>query len=488
MRILRRIGELFAYTLQNPVSMLGVLGMGASLILIGMILVLDLLGLHANPYIGVLAFLILPVVFVAGGVLVPVGILLERRRRAKATDVPIYPVIDLNQPIIRSRFLAGALVLVGGLTIFSGISFRAIEFMDSVQFCGLTCHKVMHPEYESYSSSPHARVACVTCHIGPGATWFVRSKLSGVHQVFAVLANTYSKPIPTPVSNLRPARETCEQCHWPSKFHGERVKVFRHYVEDEDNTEMTTVMLLKVGGGDPDLGITGGIHWHMNIANEIHYLPVDEKRQEIPYVRFRSPQGVVKEYRMSGFDEPVAPDDPRLRRMDCMDCHNRPTHIFKLPEREVDEQIALGRLDRSIPFIRKVAVEALRGVDPQLPDPEQQISDAVFQFYRDHDPDLLRERREDLRENIETLKKIFQRNIFPGMEIGWGTYENHIGHTDFPGCMRCHDGSHVDASGETITDDCDSCHNLLAMEETDPEVLQEILPLDIVKPRGIARR
>lgn len=372
--------------------------------------------------------------------------------------------------------MAVSLTLVIIVTILFGISFRAIEFMDSVEFCGQTCHSVMHPEYESYPSSPHARVSCVTCHIGPGATWFVKSKLAGVHQVFAVMAKSYSKPIPTPIRNLRPARETCEQCHWPSKFHGERVKVFRHYLEDEANTELTTVMLLKVGGGDKERGVAEGIHWHMNIANEIYYLPVDEKREEIPFIRFVSSQGVVKEYRASGFEEEVKPNDSRLRRMDCIDCHNRPTHIYKLPEREVDEEMALGRLDRSLPYLRKVAVEALRQADPGGTEPLQRISDDVFAFYRENYPALLEENRERIRANVEVLKGIYKRNIFPAMKIGWGTYENHIGHTDFTGCFRCHDGSHQAASGEILTDDCSACHTLLAMEEIDPEILVELFP------------
>ena len=131
------------------------------------------------------------------------------------------------------------------------------DYMDSVTFCGQTCHTVMQPEYTAYQNSPHSHVECVKCHIGPGASWFVKSKLSGVGQVFAVTFNTYPKPIPTPVHNLRPARETCETCHWPQKYGEDRVQVINKFADDETNTITKTVLLMKIGGGNHGIGIHG---------------------------------------------------------------------------------------------------------------------------------------------------------------------------------------------------------------------------------------
>ena len=175
-------------------------------------------------------------------------------------------------------------------------SYKAYEFTESGSFCGQLCHTVMSPEYTAYQLSPHARVACAECHVGAGATWFVKSKLSGSRQVFAAVFNTFPRPIPTPVHNLRPAQETCEQCHWPKKFYGGQLKVFTHYANDEKNTMRQVRMMIKTGGGDPATGAPEGIHWHMNIGNKIDYVAADEKRQVIPYIHVEDLQGRVTEY------------------------------------------------------------------------------------------------------------------------------------------------------------------------------------------------
>ena len=190
------------------------------------------------------------------------------------------------------------------IMIVSMAAYSGIEFMDSTAFCGTVCHEVMQPEHEAFKAGAHARVGCVQCHIGPGASWFVKSKLSGTRQVFAVMLNTHERPIPSPVQNLRPARETCEQCHWPEKFHGDKVKVIHTFANDEASTESTTTLQIHVGGGSDKLSIATGIHWHMNVANEVEYITTDERRQVIPYVRVKDRQGNVREY----FAEGVTPD------------------------------------------------------------------------------------------------------------------------------------------------------------------------------------
>ena len=187
-------------------------------------------------------------------------------------EVPLYPALDLNDAAQRSAALSFGVFLLAFVMVSSVGSYKAYEYTDSVQFCGLTCHTVMHPQYTAHQLSAHARVTCAECHVGSGASWYVKSKFSGARQVFAAAFNTYPRPIPTPVHNLRPAQDTCEQCHWPRKFYGAQLKVFTHYSSDEKNTPRQVRLLIKTGGGDPATGAPEGIHWHMNIANQIDYV------------------------------------------------------------------------------------------------------------------------------------------------------------------------------------------------------------------------
>ena len=301
-----------------------------------------------SPYLGILAFLVFPAFLILGLVLVPVGMLLERRRRRKPTpgEIPQFPQIDLNRPAQRNAlafFVSSSAVLL----LLSALgSYRAYEFTDSVEFCGQLCHAVMAPEYTTYLQSPHARVPCVDCHVGPGAGGYIRSKLSGSYQVYALAFNKYPRPIPTPVANLRPAQETCERCHWPSKFYGTQLKVFYHYAPDEKNTPRQIRMLLNIGGAEASVGLPSGIHWHMNLANQITYVATDAGRQVIPWVQAKDMQGKVTIY--TAKDSPLSSDrlnQAEKRRMDCIDCHDRPSHIFPPPDRSVDGSLRAGRIE-----------------------------------------------------------------------------------------------------------------------------------------------
>jgi nitrate/TMAO reductase-like tetraheme cytochrome c subunit len=337
----------------NGVTLLGaVLTTSAGLTMVGfwMLEVLQLRPVH--PYAGIVLFLVLPGVFVAGLMLMPLGVLWRRRRlRAAGQLPPSYPAVDLQAPIVRSAILlvAGATAL--NVMILSTASYKAVEHMDSVAFCGTACHSVMAPEYTAYLDSPHSRVTCVQCHIGSGASWFVRSKLSGTRQVFAAAFDTHSRPIPSPVKHLRPARETCEQCHWPQKFHGDKLVVRTKYAEDEKNTPSTTVLVLKIGGKGGRGGV--GIHGrHLDPAAPISYVTTDERRQGIPRV---SPVVGGRTVEYVAADVPTTPEAlaaAERRVMDCMDCHNRPSHTFELPERAVDRAMAEAQVSPELPYVK----------------------------------------------------------------------------------------------------------------------------------------
>ncbi len=429
-----------------------------------LLFMLDSLAHFANPYIGVLTYLVAPGFLMMGLGLVIVGIVLHRRQIARA-GAGLAPIkIDLSRP--RDRRMMGFFVL--GAVLFLLVSamgsYQTYEYTESVQFCGEACHTVMRPELVTYEHSPHARVACAECHIGPGATWFVRSKLSGTYQVYATLADKYPRPIPTPVKNLRPAQETCEQCHWPKKFVGNLDSSYAYYLGDATNTPYSVRLLMKVGGADPTHGPVGGIHWHMSVANRVQYIATDKSRQTIPWVRLTDSQGVVTEFRTPGFTNDIS--DYTIRTMDCMDCHNRPAHVFASPNDAVNLAMRLDQIDSSLPWIKTNAVSVLVQTYTNETEALQNIATKLADKYPN---------APHIRETISAVQQIYKDNFFPEMKADWRSYPNNLGHMNWPGCFRCHDGQHKTAEGRVIkANDCNACHTILA-QGSDAQ-LQELTP------------
>ncbi len=429
-----------------------------------------LAGHESNPYVDLIGFMVLPAFLLVG-----LGLLwggnLVRRRREKLGVRPHTPI-----DVTSGRFVRRALVVTGvtfamlvGLGLFS---FEAYHYTDSNQFCSYVCHEVMAPEAMAHSTSPHAKVKCVECHIGPGTSWFVRAKLSGIRQVFAVLTDDFSRPIPTPVHNLRPARDTCEICHWPERFHGSRLVTHPRFDDDEENTAQTTALVLHVGGPETQHqgSAASGIHWHVDPKNQVRYRHVDSQRQEIMEVVQSTPEGDIRYFRDADADSA----DGEWRTMDCLDCHNRPTHIYDLPHRALDTALTVGSLDASIPWLRKEAERLLRELEPNE-DTETLISERLRAIYAEEHPEALAALEAKLQPTAAELTRILERNVWPAMNITWGTYASNLSHFDSEGefgeggCFRCHDGGMTTAEGEEINSDCDACHALLAVEEADWE-------------------
>jgi len=464
------------YLGQNPISLIGaVLTTSAAITMIGFWFYELVHAGPTRPYAGIVFFFILPGIFVLGLALMPLGGLLRRYRLKQQGKLPhVYPTIDLRQPMLQRALVLVVVMTFINVALMGTASYKAVEHMDSVEFCGQTCHSVMAPEYTAYLNSPHSRVACVDCHIGSGAPWFVRAKISGVRQLFAVNLKTYSRPIPSPVHNLRPSRDTCEHCHWPERFTGDKLLVKTKYADDEQNTPSTTVLLLKIGGRTTQ-GLVGIHGRHLAAAERIEYVSTDGRRQVIPRVTYTQDDGKKVEY-VSDEVKPTPAELARAerRKMDCVDCHNRPTHAFEMPERAVDEAITAGRIDRQLPFIKKQAVAALRVEYPDRATASAKIPQAIDDFYKAKYPETYQSKRPIVETAAQQVTAIYLRNIFPEMKITWGTHPNNIGHDDFLGCFRCHDGKHKAADGRIINDDCSACHQILAMEEKDPKVLADL--------------
>lgn len=349
---------------------------------------------------------------------------------------------------------AGAIGII--LLVIGG--YQLIEFMDSTAFCGRLCHQVMHPEYTAYQASPHSRVACSECHVGSGADYLVRSKLSGIPLIFSTITGSYERPIPTPVENLRPARETCEQCHRPERFAGDLVRIHTSFDTDEANTEHVDTRVLRVGGGE--LETARDIHWH--IAARVWYLALDKERQDLAWVGVEGTDGKLKEYINPSKQQEISTQlfEENKRLMDCMDCHNRATHIFQSPEELIDMALAQGKIDKDLPFIKR---EGLKALDPPNTSLDQSIEkiESIKEFYSSTYPEIASQKFVAIDSAILELKDIARLTTFPDMNITWQTYVNNAGHQESPGCFRCHGklvakDSHD--NNRTIDADCNLCH------------------------------
>src|SRR5829696_4720998 len=395
---------------RNYISFAGAVIVTAAVVSILLLILIELTQTADNPYLGIITYIILPAFLALGLLVILTGMLIERRRRRRApsSEIPAYPRIDLNEP--RQRRLALAILTASFIFICASAfgSYRAYEYTESVEFCGQSCHSVMKPEAVAFAATSHARIRCVDCHVGHGAESYARSKLSGARQLLALVRNNYSRPIETPVHNMRPANQTCEQCHWPSKFLGAELKNFNHYAYDKKNSLRQTRMLINVGGGDPSSGPVAGIHWHMNLGNEISFIATDRQRQAIPWIRVKDRNGNVTEYydRARPLNaEQIATSEQR--RMDCIDCHNRPAHAYLPPDVAVDQAFSAGRLDPSLPYLNRQAVEFLNKPYATEAEAVDTIASGLDAFYRANYKDLYAQKSDTVKTAIGETQRIF---------------------------------------------------------------------------------
>jgi hypothetical protein len=424
--------------------------------------VLEILSPNPSPYIG-LNYIPISLLLVTGFACIPLGIWRERhRQRSGRGQEPRELRMDFTSP----RHVSMALSLLSGgfvVLLLVGIgAYQSYESSESAAFCGEVCHHVMAPEWVTYHRSAHARVPCSECHIGAGAGWYVRSKLSGLRQVWATATDTYPRPIPTPIHNLRPARETCEECHWRRKFIGYKELVRSYYLGDEHNDRRGLRMLVKIGGEKTSLLKGSGIHYHMLIATKVQYIALDDQRQEISWVRVERADGSVTEYESADYPLPDDRSGLEKRTMDCMDCHNRPAHQFLSPAHSVNAAIDDQRLSDKVPYIKLEAVKALSKTYDTTDDAMVGIANTMRAFYQAKYPQLLEGDAALLTDSIKEVQGIYRKTIFPSMKASWSVHPDNIGHLESPGCFRCHNDSMESKDGRTIFKDCNTCHVILA--------------------------
>lgn len=451
----------------NPITIAGALLATGAFGLIVFLFLVETFAKQSHPYMGMITFIILPMFLLFGLFVAVVGIARTRKRLKAGTDEGWAPrVIDLTDSKQRR-----AVILISSLSFVLLVasafgSYQAYEYTDSVEFCGKVCHAVMKPEYVAYKNSPHAQVACADCHIGPGADWFIKSKISGSYQVYSVIFKKYHRPIETPIHNLRPAHETCERCHWPKHFYSAKLQSKSYFLSDDKNSRVDMNLLVKIGGGDLGHGASEGIHYHMYVANKISYVARDKQRLDIPYVESRDATGKLTVYQST--ETPMAPADVakgEKRTVDCIECHNRPTHRFRHPSDTVNQAMANGVISPTLPGVKKLAVDTLEAKYETEDGAVAAIRRTVEAYYKTQHPDIAAARVVDIDRAIQELQRIYKVNYFPEMRVSWKGHDDHIGHLYSPGCFRCHDGKHVSKEGKTLTNACDACHTILSEQK-----------------------
>jgi len=368
-------------------------------------------------------------------------------------------------------------MLVAGFG-FSAAAALTWEVTNSSDFCGNVCH-LMTPQAVTFKQSAHAEVDCTNCHLGIGVSpQLVARKATELTQVYKNLAGAYETPLQ--IKHLRPARYTCEKCHWTEAFYDDKVKVIRRFNEDKANSLVKTALVIKTGGGTSREGKGYGIHWH--VENKVEYIATDSLKQNIPWVQVTNEDGVKVTYieKEKELDtEQIETMEKRV--MDCIDCHNRASHYIPNPDRALNEAIAAGSISRDIPWVKKNFLALLQQRDLRDAKFEQEIK-ILNEMYQEQYSGLGDTILEDA---FDELRQIYRQTVYSDMEINWRTYPDGLGHKDFPGCFRCHDGQHVtesttvDPARKVIRKECNLCHSVplkLEAGEIDAQpVLEEVL-------------
>jgi nitrate/TMAO reductase-like tetraheme cytochrome c subunit len=453
----------------NPISQIGIgLTTASALTLIGF-WVISVVG-HggsSNPYVGIIFDLCLPALFVLGLILIPIGIWWRRRKlKAQGLLPATYPEVNFGNPVFRSSLTFVILATFINFVIIGTASYRGIAYMDKPSFCGQSCH-VMAPEWHAYQVSSHANVACTECHIASGLGGYVYAKLNGARQMVHVVLGTYPRPI-LAEGKVPAASATCIHCHNPGKFIGDKLVVKTSYGDDENNSVTHTLVLVHVGGRNMS-GHLSGIHGaHLG---HIEFIATDSASQTIPWVAKVNDDGSTTEFPSS---DATSPASGQKRLMDCIDCHNRAAHSFNTPEDALNKAMAQGRLNASLPYLHKQGLALIKAEYASQADAESKIMAGLEDFYRVQYPEAWSQKRSQIDDAAKALSAIYGQNVFPSMKLTWGTHPNNLGHNAYPGCFRCHDGSHTTKDGKSIDNDCSTCHNLLATDEANPKLLADL--------------
>ncbi len=446
---------------RHPLAIAGALIATVSAVAFGALMIAALAGLFNSPYAGLVVFVALPTLFVLGLLLVPAGMWLQQQKLKRSPDAAAdWPVFDFRRPEVRRTALLLTALTALNLVIIAVAGYGSLHWMESPSFCGQMCHTPMHPQFSAWQAASHARVACATCHIGEGARGFVHAKLAGVRQLAHVITGSYPRPVPAGI-HLATGEQSlsCTGCHQPGRIAADRIRVLREYADDEKSSETITVLQMHMGGVP---AASRSIHWHADPAVRIEYVWTEAGRETIPYVRVTDAKGQVKEYvTPEATEQIVAAGNHRV--MECNDCHNTVGHpISAAPEKAVDRAITAGLVDRQLPYVRREAVRLLKISHSSQDEGVQAIDRELRTFYQSQGGSI---DQQALTRAIAAVQDVYRRNVFPTMNVTWGTYPDNKGHMTSSGCFRCHDDTHVAKDGSKISADCEYCHKQIETQK-----------------------
>ena len=453
----------------NWISLLGgAITTASAMVLLGFWIISALgHGGSSNPYLGILFELLLPGIFVAGLVMILVGLLIRRSYLTATDQVPsFFPELSIHDPVFRHGLDFVVVATLINFVIVGTACYRGVAYMDTVSFCGSTCH-VMLPENTAYHISSHSGVACTECHVAPGTAGYVHAKVNGTRQLLEVIFRNYPRPIMAD-NKVPAAAVTCLGCHNPATFAGDKLRVSSSYADDKTNSQTSSLTMLHIGGRDSFARLSGIHGAHMG---KIEYIATDSSNQTISWVGKTESDGSVTQFVTGDPNKPVA---GTRRTMDCIDCHNSVGHSFETPEDILNKDMALGSPSVSLPFVHQEGLSLIKATYDSREIAKQQITAKLITFYRSQYPAVWNAQQPQIDAAARTLVTIYDSNVFPSMKVGWGTHPDNIGHNNSPGCFRCHDGNHNAAGAKTITNDCSVCHNLLVSGELHSKLLTDL--------------
>lgn len=370
----------------------------------------------------------------------------------------------------RGRLLAVFLVAGFGSAITVG-GVLAVQWTETADFCG-RCH-TMDPELKAHAMSPHRELACAECHVEPGVEGWVKAKLNGTRQLVQLITGTFPTPIPPPGhGDLPPTSATCRRCHDAKALvaNGGPIQLVlkTRYDADASNSKSTVAMVLRPAGFTED-STTRGVHWHIDL--DVEYSSTDRRSQKIEVVTVTDKAGKTTQYvanrevtnaaKVQKDIDALVKENP-LQRMDCIDCHNRIGHRVPSLSEAIDSSIESGVVSQSLPYIKQQATTVLGGDYTNTAAAEAAI-DRIRDFYVAKYPLVVSQRGVVLDDAITELKAIYNLVATPEMRVSASTYPDNKGHKNYPGCFRCHDGSHFKVvngqlTKEAIPSQCSTCH------------------------------
>lgn len=429
---------------RNPLSIAGAALTSLAAVAFLVYVTLEAFELIPGPYAGLIGYLFLPALFVMGLLLIPVGMWWEARRRRRGQGAWSWPAIDLARKRTRQVVIAALCLTLVNLAIVTVAGVGIVHYTESNQFCGQVCHTPMTPQFVAHQYFPHAQVECVACHVAPGASGMVHAKMNGTRQLYLLVVNGYSRPIPEPIGRIPGGLDTCAHCHTPGRPNLDQVRTNTTYGDDEQSSPTETTLVMHMAS----------THWHARPDTVVEYIASDSANQTIPYVRVTDAQGKTTEYFAEGT---TAAPAGTPHRMDCLDCHNRPAHTFyATPDRAVDAALASGAVSRELPFVHREMLAAIKPDFPSQEAADTAIASHLRESYRTADVAL----KPQVDRAIAATQQLYRHSVFPTMKVGWGTYLSQNGHGDAPGCFRCHDDSHKSRDGRAIRQDCELCHHM----------------------------